>query len=173
VNGSATDDCSFSNGLVLSQYGHAYAELDLDRPNGNQNYSQTAFRETVQVGFLNPSDTSVWAALLVQTPQNPSQHGGYLLAINSSGTCQIQQANSDGSITENQPCGQMSINPGSFTMQVVVLNGQLTAYINGQQVAQIGDNLNPQPGAVSLMEESGVPTSSAILWSNFELDLHT
>ncbi len=166
--GTPTLDCSSGNGLVMSQYGNEYAEVDLDTPNGTQNYNQTLFRWGAQAALLNPGDTSVWATLIVQTPQDANQYGGFMLAVNSQGAWRLQQILS----ATNIPTvggGQVALNPGQFTLQLRVENGTLYALINGQKVAQLLESLNPQPGAVGLLEESDHPTSSAILWSNVDL----
>ncbi|MBA3822468.1 MAG: hypothetical protein H0X24_01035 [Ktedonobacterales bacterium] len=172
VNHSATDDCSNANGLILSKYQNSSAELDLNHPNGNGNYPMTQFRVTVQGNFLNPSDTSVKAGLLVQTPQNANQYGGYILAIASNGYWELQLVNTGNGSKNVQNNGTIGgFNPGNFTLQVTVDGGTITSIINGQQVDQRGDGLNPSPGALGLMEEGPKPTSSAILFHDFVLEL--
>ena len=169
VNGNTTVNC-VSGGYEMSQYSHSFAETDLDCPNGNCNYSQTQFVVKTHANLENLGDASVRATLLVQTPQNQRQHGGMAFAINSNGDWVLQQVNGSGGF-DGKASGHVEFDPGNFDIQVTVQKNQLYSYINGQQVVQWDDSLNPSPGAVALMEESSNPTSSAILWSNFELDL--
>lgn len=97
--------------------------------------------------------------------------GGYLLAVNSQGNRKLQQTSGACGVS-TVASGQIGgFNAGGFSMEVDVLNGSLSAAIEGQTVVSgRSDGLNPSPGAEGLMEESSVATSSAILYRDFELD---
>ncbi|MBA2679158.1 MAG: hypothetical protein H0U76_12270, partial [Ktedonobacteraceae bacterium] len=81
----------------------------------------------------------------------------------------VNTGNGSKNVQNNGTIG--GFNPGNFTLQVTVDGGTITSIINGQQVDQRGDGLNPSPGALGLMEEGPKPTSSAILFHDFVLEL--
>ncbi len=145
-----------------------YADMELVQVN-NHIYNQTAFRVQVQVMFQNPSDTQTAAALLVQTPAQVSAVGGFLLVLNSTGYWQLQNVITGTNIPVVRS-GSVTINPNTpVLMTVVVKDGLLVGYINGQAVVWYNDDLNPSPGQVGL-EVQGPTPSSPIFYSNFELD---
>lgn len=161
-----------SNGLLMQRVaGGFFPEMDLDNVNGTI-YSQTKFRVQTQVTFQNPGDTSTSAALLVQTPQVINNFGGYICAVNPHGQWQLQEVRG----AKDMPIirsGTVSLDLAQpTTITVYVLNGNLYFAINGTWVvAALPDNLNPNPGAASLMVTNGGGASSAIVFANFELQI--
>ncbi|HEV8191666.1 MAG TPA: NBR1-Ig-like domain-containing protein [Ktedonobacterales bacterium] len=170
TNQAAVSDCTRSDGLALSQSSDATsAELDLTAPNGQQGYDLSRTRVRTQAAFLNAGNTNVWAALVVQTPQDGTC-GGFLLAINAAGLWKLQQTSSDCTISTISS-GQVTLDPASFTMQVLLQNGQLAANIDGQSVVpRIADTLSSSSGIVGLMEQSPQATTSAVVYSDFAID---
>jgi len=164
---------SCSNGGLLMQQTSAsyYAELDLTQAGGGY-YSQTNFRVQVDATFMNTSDTSTWAALLVQTPASQGAVGGFIFVLNPAGQWQLQQVIT-GTYIPIVASGSTSINPGQATnMMIVVQNGTLYGYINSNQVLAFNDSSTVSPALTSLMvERLRAAPSSYVLYTNYELDM--
>ena len=161
--------CSGSYLLMQRISPQYYADMELVQVN-NSTYNQAAFRVQVQITFQNPSDTQTVAALLVQTPAQVTAVGGYLFVLNSTGHWQLQDVISGTNIPVVES-GSVSINLNKpVLMTIVVKDGLLVGYINGQPVVWFNDDLNPLPGQIGL-EVQGPTPSSPIFYSNFELDV--
>jgi hypothetical protein len=159
--------CSSSYLLMQRISPDYYADMELAQVN-NDTYNQTSFSVQVQVTFQNPTGTSAQAAVLVQTPAQSNAVGGYLFTLDSMGRWNLQNVIAGTNIPTVKN-GQASINPGKpTTMTVIVKDGLLVGYINGQSVVSYNDSLNPSPGQVGLLV-MGPEDSSPILYSNFEL----
>ncbi len=168
----AANDCTRADGLALSQTSPTMrAEVDLTTPNGQAGYDLTTVRVRTQAAFLDTSDTNLWAALVVQAPQDGTC-GGILFAVNTTGQWRLQQRSTNcGASTIAS--GQTTLDPAGFEMYVMLQHGQLTAGINGQAVAPgIADTVSPSSSVVGLtaMVEGAQISSSAVIYSNFALD---
>ncbi len=164
---------SCSNGGLLMQQTSAsyYAELDLTQAGGGY-YSQTNFRVQVDATFMNTSDNSTWAALLVQTPVPQGAVGGFIFVLNPAGQWQLQQVITGTSIPV-VASGTTSINPGQATnITIIVQNATLYGYVNGNQVLAWSDSSTVSPALTSLMvERLRAAPSSNVLYTNYELDM--
>lgn len=132
-----------------------------------QTYNQTIFHVEVQLIFQNPSITSIFAGLLVQTPAQVNVTGGFTLVLSPTGKWELQEVFNGGDI-EIIDNGIVKIDLHKPVILAVDVNGGvLVGSINGQQVTEYNDPLSPSPGRVDL-EVQGI--GAEIFFSNFELD---
>jgi hypothetical protein len=143
---------------------------------GGASYDQTTFRTQVQATFLTPSATTTYAALIVQTPQDPTKAGGYVFALAPNGRWRLQTVPPAARIytiaegTVKLAAGSTSGSATSAVLGVAVQQGLLTATVNGQPVVRWTDGLGPD-ALVGLMVERDEASPSAVVQFNaFELD---
>ena len=174
------DNSEFScpgTGLLVQQTKQqGGAEVDLEQVNGTS-YSQTTFRVQVQVRFQSSngqstSDPNTVAELLVQTPPTLDTYGGYVFGLNDTGFWQLKSVPSQGADVV-VASGSMQVDTSKpIKLEVDVQNNQVTGFINGQQVVQQSDTLNPSPGVIGLVVEwSTTNITTQVLFNDFELDL--
>src|SRR5262249_2972722 len=114
-------------------------------------------------------NTNVWAALVVQPPQDGTC-GGFRLAVNAAGLWEVQRTSSDCTISTILS-GKSTLYSAGFTMQVCVQNRQPAAHCDGPSVAQrVAYPLSSSSGIVGLMEQSPQATTSAVVYSDFAID---
>ncbi len=162
--------CSSSGGLMEQTTSSYYAEVDLMKVQGSS-YDQTNFLVQYDIAFQNPNDPSTWAAVTVQSPADINVAGGYIFTLSPSGAWTLQQVVSATNIPTVKQA-TVNIDPRQVVqMKVIVQNDILSAYINGQQVTTIPDNLSMSPSVVGLMvERQNLAPSSLVEFSNFDLD---
>lgn len=169
--------CPGSGLLVRQTNQQGGAEVDLDKVNGGT-YNQTSFHVKVQVQFQSTfgqvtRDGNTVANLLVQTPPTPGTYGGYTFGLNDTGYWELKSVPSQGTSDILVSSGSITINMNQpISLEVDVQNNQLTGFINGQQVVNISDTLNPSPGVIGLVVEWHATNSTTeVEFRNFELDL--
>lgn len=162
--------CYTSGGAMQQTTDKVYAEMDLTKVKGGS-YNLTHFRLQADAAFQSPDDTTTWAALLVQTPTVLGAPGGYIFAVSPDGHCVLQYVETDQSILI-EARGSANFDPRRLVrMMVIVQDGVLYAYVNGQQVLTYPDNISSAQSNVSLMvERQNAGPSSLVEFSNFELD---
>ena len=163
--------CYKTGGAMQQTTSKVYAEMDLTKVK-NGSYNQTNFRLQANVAFQSPGDTSTWAALLVQTPATAGTPGGYIFAVSPDGHCELQYIETGQSIPVEAQAS-VTIDPHQLVqLMMIVQDGKLYAYVNGQQVFAHVDNLGSSPSDVGLMvERQNAGPSSLIEFLNFELDI--
>lgn len=159
--------CGSSGFLMRQMSSNAYAEMDLKAVN-NLPYDQTTFRTKVQVTFQDPTDTSTWAAVLVQTPQDPKLAGGYIFGLTAGGHWRLQLIASDSTIA-NLAEGQVVAAPSAI-LTVAVQSGQLVGSINQKPVVQWNDSLGANAQLGLLTELDNASPSAWVQYNAFELD---
>lgn len=166
------------SGLIMQQTRPGYyAELDLNQVNG-RSYNQKTFRVQVQVIFLNPTDVTTGAALIVQTPTRPVSAGGYMFVLNSVGQWKLLYV-MEATRTPTLEKGFMSIEPNlPTTLSISVRENIITGSINNSQAVNYNVNYEPLFGAAvglmvirpRILQPYGMP-SSPVIFSNFQLDM--
>ena len=169
--GGTQYSCSPSGGSMRQISSHTYAEMDLTQVKGG-NYNQVHFQMLVQATFQNPADTSTWAAAMVQTPAAAGVPGGYIFTVSPTGDCQLQNVLSKQDIQIVERGSVTNFNPDkSFMISVIVQDGLLYGFVNGQQVLTHPDSLDASPRDVGLIvERQGVAPSSLVRFTNFKLE---
>jgi surface antigen len=148
----------------------AYAETDLKAVT-TLPYDQTTFQARVTATFLVPNDPSTFAALIVQTPRDPTQAGGYIFGVAPDGHWRLQAVSAASKITS---IAEGYLTPAAtVTLSVTVRDGELSATINQQPVIQWNDTLGPSAELGLLVANDVAAPSSAVLFTAFELDQWT
>jgi hypothetical protein len=145
----------------------AYAETDL-KDVTSLPYDQTTFRAQVKVTFPTPSDTNTFGALIVQTPQDPNQAGGFIFEAAPNGHWRLQSVSSASVISTVAEGWAGAANSDLLTISVQ--SGELAAAINGQPVAQWSDNLGANTELGLMVEDDVAVPSSVVQFNAFELD---
>lgn len=155
-----------SQGYLLAQTATtAYAETDLQETAG-QAYDQSTFLVRVKATFENPTDINTYAALIVQTPQDPKQAGGYIFAVTAQGQWRLQAVSSDSKITT---VAAGAVAPGNtVALRLLVQGGTLYGSINDQPVVQWSDSLGDGT-ELGVMVENDLTVSSPVAFTEFEL----
>jgi hypothetical protein len=149
------------------------AESDLDLINGST-YSQTEFHVQVAVLFQSASsDPHTMVELIVQTPSIGT--GGFTFGLNNTGYWALQSVpTASGQQNQTVDSGSLSSLDLSkpITLEVDVQNNLLTGFINGQQVTQYKDTLNPPSSAVvGLVTDWSNGGSTSVVFRDFKLEL--
>ena len=169
---TSTVTCAASGLLMQRTNNQGGAEEDLDLINGSA-YNQTQFRVQVDVQFQNTArDGSTMAELIVQTP--PFATGGFTFGLNNTGYWALKSvATTAGQADQTVHDGSISFNVSQpVLLEVDVHDGLLTGYINGQQVVQYADALNPSSAVVGMVTEWLAQSSQTpVIFRDFRFDL--
>ncbi len=186
VGGDVTPFHCSGHGLLVQQplndQHRMYYEIDLEKVNENT-YSQTTFKVQVHVKFQssdgqNTADPAALANVSVQR-LSPTMAAGYIFGVNNTGYWELKSVktfpvgNTVGVVDIVIESGSVQIDRSqAIALEVDVQNNKLLALINGQQVVEQDDPLNPSSGVVGLRSEwKNNNSTTEVLYRDFELDL--
>ncbi len=151
------DRAAFScpgNGLLVQQpTKYIGAEIDLENVNGST-YSQTMFKVQVKAKFPSSDgqiigDPSTLAYLIVQTSPG-AVGGGYTFGLNNTGYWELKSVGTKGNVIKESGSAQIDRSK-RIQLEVTVQDNKLTSSINGQQIVEWDDSLNPSSAVVGLV----------------------